>query len=68
LLAAAVWTHHAALDGVGGRLFSGYIYTYLKNPQKIKPGVLEPNYKLDDSEARALTAYVVSLPAPKESR
>ena len=54
------------LDGAGGRLFSGYIYTYLKNPQKIKPSVVEPNYKLDDSEARALTAYVVSLPAPKE--
>jgi mono/diheme cytochrome c family protein len=54
------------LDGVGVRLFSGYIFTYLKNPQKIKPAVVEPNYGLDDTEARALTAYVVSLPAPKE--
>ena len=56
------------LDGVGGRLISGYIFTYLKNPQKIKPAVPEPNYGLDDTEARALTAYVVSLPAPKERR
>ena len=56
------------LDGVGGRLFSGYIYSYLKNPQKIKPAVAEPNYTLSDTEARALTAYLVSLPAPKERR
>ena len=56
------------LDGVGERLFSGYIFTYLKNPQKIKPAVPEPNYGLDDAEARALTAFLVSLPAPKERR
>ncbi len=51
------------LDGAGGRLLSGYVYTYLKNPQKIKPAVIEPNYDLSDADARALTAYVVSLPA-----
>ncbi len=56
------------LDGIGGRLFSGYIYTYLKNPQKVKPAVPEPNYTLSDIEARALTAYLVSLPAPKGQR
>jgi mono/diheme cytochrome c family protein len=56
------------LDGVGARLFSGYIFTYLKNPQKIKPSVPEPNYGLNDTDARALTAYLVSLPAPKERR
>jgi mono/diheme cytochrome c family protein len=56
------------LDGVGERLFSGYIYAYLRNPQKIKPAVPEPNYNLSDTEARLLTAFLVSLPAPKERR
>ena len=56
------------LDGVGERLFSGYIYSYLKNPQKIKPAVPEPNRNLSDTDARALTAYLVSLPVPKERR
>lgn len=54
-----------ALDGLGSRLFSGYIFAYLKNPQKFKPAVLEPNYAIDDSDARALTAYLVSLAPPK---
>ena len=56
------------LDGVGERLFSGYIYAYLKNPQKIKPAAPEPNHNLSDIEARLLTAFLVSLPAPKERR
>ncbi|MBI5280629.1 MAG: c-type cytochrome [Candidatus Solibacter usitatus] len=54
-----------ALDGLGGRLFSGYVFAYLKNPQRFKPAVLEPNYAIDDSDARALTAYLVSLPPPR---
>ncbi len=54
-----------ALDGVGGRLFSGYVFAYLKNPQRFRPAVLEPNYAIDDSGARALTAYLTSLPPPK---
>jgi mono/diheme cytochrome c family protein len=56
------------LDGVGGRLFSGYVYTYLKNPQKIKPAAPEPNYGLSDSDARSLTAYLVSLPTAAKER
>ena len=56
------------LDGVGARLFDGYIFTYLQNPQHFKTTVAEPNYGLDDADARALTAYLVSLPAPKERR
>jgi len=49
------------LDDVRGCLFSD-------NSPKIKPAVIERNYNLDDSGARALTTYVVSLPAPKERR
>lgn len=56
------------LDGVGGRLFSGYVFAYLKNPQKFKPAVLEPDYHLNDSDARALTAYLVSLPAAAQEK
>ncbi|MBI1788973.1 MAG: c-type cytochrome [Acidobacteria bacterium] len=54
-----------ALDGVGSRLFSGYIFAYLKNPQRFKPAVPEPNYNLNDSDAAALAAYLVSLPPAK---
>jgi len=54
-----------ALDGVGWRLFSGYVFAYLKDPQRFKPAVLEPNYNLSDSDARALTAYLVTLPPAK---
>jgi mono/diheme cytochrome c family protein len=51
-----------ALDGLGSRLFSGYVFAYLKNPQRFKPEVLEPNFGMGDSDARALTAFLMSSP------
>ena len=56
------------LDRIGQRLYSGYIFAYLKNPQRFKPGGLEPDNHLSDEEARALTAYLVSLPPAKGRR
>ncbi len=51
------------LDGAGARLKTGWIYTWLKGPQHLKADAQDPDYGLDDAGARALTAYVVSIPA-----
>jgi len=56
------------LDGVGARLYSGYILAFLKDPQRFRPGVPEPKRNLDDSDARALASFLVSLPPLKEKR
>ncbi len=49
------------LDKVGSRLKQGWIFHWLKNPQAFKPESLEPNNNLTDSEAEALTAYLMTL-------
>jgi len=50
------------LDGAGQRLKTGWIYFWLKGPQRWRQDAREPDYRLDDADARALTAYVASLP------
>lgn len=50
-----------ALDKVGGRLTSGWIYAFLKDPQRYEPWSIQPNYALSDEEARTLTAYLMTL-------
>ena len=45
----------------GDKLQAGWVYLWLKNPQAIVPDVIEPNYKLSDREAIALTAYLMSM-------
>ncbi len=50
------------LDGAGGRLKTGWIYFWLKGPQRWRADAREPDYGLDDADARALTAYVASIP------
>ncbi len=52
------------LDGAGNRLKSGWVYTWLKGPQKWRADVREPDYGLDDTDARDLTAFVCAIPAP----
>jgi mono/diheme cytochrome c family protein len=49
------------LDKVGNRLRGGWIFQWLKNPQAFKPESIEPNNKLTDDEAAALTAYLLTL-------
>ena len=49
------------LDKAGSRLKPGYAVHWLKNPQALKPGTLEPNNNLTDAEARAITAYLMTL-------
>jgi len=50
------------LDGSGQRLKSGWIFSWLKGPQRWRADAREPDYGLDDADARALTAYVASIP------
>ncbi len=49
------------LDLTGRRLTPGWVYSWLKNPQKYVPDTLDPNAGLSDREARAITAYLMSL-------
>jgi mono/diheme cytochrome c family protein len=49
-----------ALWSVGARLTPAWIYAYLKDPQSVRPGTIEPNQHLTDTEAKALTAFLVS--------
>ncbi len=49
------------LTQVGSRLTPAWIYNWLKNPQTLRPGTIEPNRNMSDEDARALTAYLTTL-------
>ena len=49
------------LAQAGERLNAAWIYNWLKDPQALRPGTMEPNQHLSDDEARALTAFLMSL-------
>jgi cytochrome c1 len=49
------------LTQVGSRLTAAWIYSWLKNPQSLRPGTAEPNQNMSDEDARALTAFLMSL-------
>jgi cbb3-type cytochrome oxidase cytochrome c subunit len=48
------------LTQVGSRLTAAWIYQWMKNPQALRPGTMEPNRSMSDEDARALTAFLVS--------
>ncbi|HKR26550.1 MAG TPA: c-type cytochrome [Acidobacteriaceae bacterium] len=48
------------LTAVGSRLTAACIYAYLKNPQALRPGTIEPNREMSDGDARALTAFLMA--------
>ncbi|HHT9152300.1 MAG TPA: c-type cytochrome [Candidatus Hypogeohydataceae bacterium YC40] len=56
-----------SLERVGNRLTAGWIYAFLKDPQLYEPWSIQPNYSLSDKEARALTAYLMTLKEEKKS-
>lgn len=56
-----------ALDRVGDRLTAGWIYAFLKDPQRYEPWAIQPNYELSDQEARELTAYLMTLKEEKKT-
>lgn len=47
------------LTKVGARLNAAWIFHYLKDPQALRPGVIEPNQHMSDDDARALTAFLM---------
>jgi cytochrome c1 len=49
------------LTPVGSRLNAAWIYHWLKDPQAMRPGATEPNRNMNDEDARALTAYLMTL-------
>jgi len=51
------------LTEVGSRLNAAWIYNWLKNPQYLRPGTIEPNRNMPDEDAHALTAFLVSQKA-----
>jgi len=54
-----------ALDRAGFRLNGTWIYRWVKNPQAMKPETRMPALGLSDADAKAVTAYVGTLRAPK---
>jgi cytochrome c1 len=48
------------LTHVGSRLTAAWMYQWMKNPQALRPGTIEPNRAMSDEDARALTAFLIS--------
>ena len=51
------------LTQVGTRLNPAWIFHWLKDPQALRPGTVEPNQHMSDEDARALTAFLSSQKA-----
>ena len=51
------------LSKTGKRLEAGWVATWLANPQRQKPGTIDPNYGLSAPDVDDLTAYLMSLGA-----
>jgi mono/diheme cytochrome c family protein len=48
------------LTHVGSRLSAAWMYQWMKNPQSLRPGTVEPNRAMSDEDARAITAFLMS--------
>jgi mono/diheme cytochrome c family protein len=48
------------LTQVGSRLNATWIYHWLKDPQAMRSGTIEPNRNMSDEDARALTAFLMT--------
>jgi len=57
-----------ALDRAGFRLNSTWIYRWIMYPQSMKKHTRMPNLGFDDEDARAVTAYLNTLRAPKPDK
>jgi mono/diheme cytochrome c family protein len=53
------------LNGSGARLQPGWTVAWLLDPERWKPGTLQPDHGLTREEAEALAAYVLSIPPRK---
>jgi cytochrome c2 len=54
------------LSNTGKRLRPGWMAAWLANPERYKPGTLQPDYGLSAADARALTAYLSALGTPNQ--
>jgi mono/diheme cytochrome c family protein len=52
---------------VGRKLQPGWIVAWLENPRAIKPDAIEPHYGFSREQARALTAYLMTLSAAPQA-
>lgn len=48
------------LTYVGSRLTAAWIYQWMKDPQSLRLGTIEPNRAMSDEDARALTAFLMA--------
>lgn len=52
------------LTQVGSRLNAAWVFQWLKGPQALRPGTLEPDWKMSDADASALTAFLMAEKGP----
>ena len=50
-----------SLSNVGNWMNTGWIEQWLRDPQSLVPGAIEPRRSFSDEEVQALTAYLVTL-------
>ena len=55
------------LTHVGSRLTAAWMYQWMKNPQALRPGTIEPNRGMSDDDAKALTAFLMSQKGGEKS-
>ena len=48
------------LTSVGSRLTAAWMIQWMKSPQSLRPGTVEPNRGMSDDDAKALTAFLMS--------
>ncbi len=53
------------LTHVGSRLHPGYIFMHVKDPQRMVPGAVEPNYNMSDEEVLKITKFLMKLQKKK---
>jgi mono/diheme cytochrome c family protein len=56
------------LTHVGSRLNAAWIYEWLKAPQTLRPGTIEPDREMNDADASSLTAFLMAQKGPEARR
>ena len=50
-----------SLNNVGNWMTAAWIEAWLRNPQKLVPGAIEPRHSFSDEDIRDITAYLLTL-------
>jgi len=59
------------LTQVGSRLNAAWIFQWLKSPQALRPGTIEPDQQMGDADAASITAFLMAQkgrPVAQEAR